>query len=397
MYARVPFRNALEPVMRPHPCRRKLPPSCRALAVLAVALAACDGAPEATEPPPRPIAWTTVEQAAVSETRTLSGVVEPVQRAPLSFEVSGRIAAVAVEIGDRFERGEVLAKLDTRTLELARDERASELAEARAALAEAEADYRRQRRLVEQGWVAEAAFDAAKSARDTARSRLGTAASRLDIARENLADAELTAPYAGVVERRLAEPSERVAAGRTVLEVQGRESGFEVRVAAPETVVDRLERGTRHTVRLPAKPGFELEGRVKDIGAQAEPGGAYPVTLALVTPQPELRSGMSAEVAFALPTRQIRLASAAPEPVLVEIPLTAFTAGAGDGRVAFVFDQGSGTVERRAIRVSEVTGASARVADGLAPCEIVAAKGVDFLRDGQAVTLLGRGPERYHR
>lgn len=361
------------------------------------ALVACEPAPKTSAPPPRPIAWTTVERAAPTETRTLAGVVEAAQRAPLSFDVGGRIASVAVEIGDRFEPGDVLAKLDTRRLELARDQRSSELDEARAALAEAEADYRRQRRLFEEGWVAEAAFDAARSARDSARSRVETAKSRLATARENLADAELRAPYAGVVERRLAEPSERVAAGRTVLEVQGRGGGFEVRVAAPATVVDRLEPGTTHAVRLPARPGLQLAGRVKDIGAQAEPGGAYPVTLALPGPPAELRAGMSAEVAFALPTAEIRLASSAPEAELVEIPITAFTAGDGDGRVAFVFDPASGTVERRAIRVSELTGTRARIAEGLAPGEIVAAKGVAFLRDGQAVTLLGEGPARYHR
>jgi len=361
------------------------------------ALVACDPAPEGREPQPRPIAWTTVERAAPTQTRTLSGVVEPVQRAPLSFEVGGRIATVAVEIGDRFEQGDVLATLDTRTLALARDERLSELEQARAALVEAEANFRRQRRLFEEGWVAEAAFDAARSARDTARSRVETAASRLAIARENLADAELTAPYAGVVERRLAEPSERVTAGRPVLEIHGDAGGFEVRVAAPETLVDRLQPGASHAVRLTAKPALELQGEVRHIGARAEEGTAYPVTLALARRPPDLRAGMTAEVTFALVPDAIELTSAGPVPAVVEIPMTAFTAGEGDTRVAFVFDEASGTVERRAIVVGEVTGDRARIAAGLAPGEIVAAKGVTFLRDGQAVTLLGRGPERYHR
>jgi RND family efflux transporter MFP subunit len=375
------------------PPRRR--PVSLALAPL-VALVACEPAPEAGDPPPRPIAWTTVEPAAPMETRTLSGVVAPVQRAELGFEVAGRIAAVAVEIGDRFASGDVLATLDTRTLRLTRDQRASELEEARATLAEAEAHFRRQERLFDEGWVAEAAFDAAKSARDTARSKVVTAAARLAIARENLEDATLRAPYAGVVAGRLAEPSERVGAGQTVLAVQGRDAGFEVRVAAPETLVDRLERGTDHAVRLPARPGLELAGRVADIGVQAAPGDAYPVTLALEPRRPDLRAGMTAEVTFALATDAIELASSAPAPATVAIPVTAFAAGDGDARVAFVFDEKSGTVARRSIVVSEVTGARARVGEGLAPGEIIAAKGVDFLRDGQAVTLLGRGPERYH-
>jgi len=182
-----------------------------------------------------------------------------------------------------------------------------------------------------------------------------------------------------------------------VLEIHGDAGGFEVRVAAPETLVDRLQPGASHAVRLAAKPALELQGEVRHIGARAEEGTAYPVTLALARRPPDLRAGMTAEVTFALVPDAIELTSAGPVPAVVEIPMTAFTAGEGDTRVAFVFDEASGTVERRAIVVGEVTGDRARIAAGLAPGEIVAAKGVTFLRDGQAVTLLGRGPERYHR
>lgn len=359
-------------------------------------VAACDDMADAGRPAPRPIAWAEVEAAAPCETLTLSGVVRPVQEAPLSFEVSGLIATIEVDIGDHFAEGDLLATLDTRTWRLERDERSSELAEARAALVEALAHYERQARLHADGWVARAGFDDAAAARDTARSRVATAEARLAIAEMNLADTELEAPYAGVVAHRHAEPSQRVVVGEPVLDVQGNSGGFEVRVAVPETVVDRVVEGSVHRIALPARRGASLEARVKDIGAEADPGSAYEVTLALDPSNARLRSGMTAEVVFTLPALDVRFTASADAGPMVAIPITAFVAGDGDGHVAFVFDGTTRTVERRAIEVAAITNDRARIARGLQAGEIVAAKGVDFLSDGQAVTLLGSGPERYH-
>jgi len=364
-------------------------------ALLLAALTACDDEAKLAETPPRPIAWTTVEAVDTVEQRTLSGVVRAVREAPLSFEVEGRIEDILVDIGDRFEAGAILAPLDRRTLSLTRDERASVLAEARASLEEAESDYARQQRLFEEGWVSEAAFDRAAAARDTARSRVETARARLAIAEENLADTELRAPFAGRVAARPAEPSQRVAVGETVVDVEGEGAGFEVRVAAPETIVDRLVRGGAHEVRFPARPGVVLFAVVAEIGAEATNRNAFPVTLTLEEDGVALRSGMTAEVTLNLTEAGIRLASAAGTEAVARIPVSAFAAATGDGQVAFVFDEKSRTLERRAIVVVDVTGDGARVARGLEPGEIVAAKGLDFLRDGQEVALLGRGADRF--
>jgi HlyD family secretion protein len=47
-----------------------------------------------------------------------SGVIEPAAHVSLDFETPGRVADVRVEVGDRVKVGDVLARLDTRQLEL---------------------------------------------------------------------------------------------------------------------------------------------------------------------------------------------------------------------------------------------------------------------------------------
>ncbi len=339
---------------------------------------------------PRPIAWATVAPAATGTTRTLTGVVRASTRAALSFEVSGRIDEIAVDIGSRFAAGDLLARLDARTFELALAERESALAEAEAEAAEAMSEFERQRALHRDGWASGARYDRAVAALETAKSRVQRLGAALEIAREDLADTKLVAPYDGAVARRRAEPSQQIAAGTPVLDIQGVEGGLEVVVSTPETLIDRLAVGAPARVTLPALGGGALAGVIAEIGAEATAGNAFPVTVTLPESPATVRAGMTAEVG-------VTLDSAPDSGPLVEIPVTALRAGHGPtDQVAFVYHPDSGTVRRRTIEIADLASDRALVADGLTPGEVVATAGLAFLSDGQAVSLLGHGPARYN-
>ena len=102
------------------------------------------------------------------------------------------------------------------------------------------------------------------------------------------------------------------------------------------------------------------------------------------------RSGLTVELELQVPEE-------AAEPGAesrVSIPVEAFIADGGRD-LAFVFDPDSETVRAREIEVSELAGRRALVASGLKAGEIVADRGLSFLRDGQRVTRVGVGPSRY--
>lgn len=385
----------------PPPRRRRPFGRLVLLGPLVLLLVACQEPAPIPETPPRPIAWITVGAAEAVSNRCLSGVVRPVQRAPLAFEVGGRVETLEVDVGDHFERGDVLGRLDPRTHRLAREERASEVTQAEAVVHEAEQEHARQQSLNAQGWASEAAFDTAQAALDTARGRLATARARLEIAEEHLADTVLLAPYAGMVARRHAEPAQQVTAGETVLEIQGNGGGFEIAVAVPETLVDGLRPGDIHAVTFPARPGATAQARVTEVSTEAGRGGTFPVTLRLATPHPELRAGMTAEVTVTLAVAGAPTADGTPAAApSVSVPVTAFLAGAGAETVAFVFkptDEAglTGVLERRTITLGAVDSERAMVTAGLTPGEVIATRGLPFLRAGQVVSRLGVGPQRY--
>ena len=164
----------------------------------------------ATEPAPdaRPIDWAEAQPFVDSPVRRLTGTVRAADRAPLGFEVDGRVASVLANIGESFAKGDVLATLETTSLRIALHQARAALFEAEAMETEAELDFRRQQTLFERDVVSEAARDRARASFDSAKSRLAVSQARVADAQESFGDAELIAPYDGQVAARLIEPAQ---------------------------------------------------------------------------------------------------------------------------------------------------------------------------------------------
>ena len=78
-----------------------------------------------------------VRKGTLQVTVSASGFLEPVRQVDLGFDVSGKVAEVSVDIGDRVRAGQVLARLDTAALELSLRQAEAQLKSARAQLAKA--------------------------------------------------------------------------------------------------------------------------------------------------------------------------------------------------------------------------------------------------------------------
>lgn len=359
------------------------------LAVVALTgLAGC--AEKSTETSgPRPVAWTEVVPYDEIEARQLPGLVHAAQQAPLGFEVPGRVAVVNVDIGEKFNRGDVLAQLDARNFRLALAERQANLADARARHLEAGKTLDRKLELEKRGVGSQAAVDSARAARDSAQAQVSRLQALVNLAREDMADTDLKAPYDGEILQRHIEPSQQVRVGETVFEIQGDEGDLEVRVSVPETVVGRLQIGAQARVSFPARAELELDARVSEVGAGAIERNAFPVTLVLPAPPDSIRPGMTAEVRFALSS------GGKPAAGLLAIPVTAFLAGDEQTRTAFVFSEDGNTIHRRSIEIADIRGELALISGGLSTGEVVASKGLAYLKDGQAVEKLDVGVARF--
>ncbi len=248
-------------------------PRILVLASLLCNLAGCKDAGPAPGPAaPRPVLVAEVhsmDAAALS----FVGEVRAAQRAELAFAVSGVVSRVAVDIGAKLRKGDVLAQMDPLPL----------LAQVRGAEAEvlrAKAQATELRLRVERLRQAQAA-DAASPAEWTgvqaelaaAEASLKAAQAQRDAAAWSLTHAELRAPIAGVLASRNLEVGQAVAPGAPVLSLDG--AGRELLLHVPEDLPVKIGQ------TLTMTQGQEQHAsRVLRLGERLQAGGLRQLHLA---------------------------------------------------------------------------------------------------------------------
>ncbi len=170
--------------------------------------------------PPMPVATATVREGEVSKSLETVALVQSETAATVAAQVPGAILEMRWREGDKVARGQVMAIIDPRTLE-----HAVQAAEARLAAAEEEYDkqaaiFARDQTLLAGGAIAQQAFDISKAHLVGAQAARVAAAKALSSAKVVRSYAAVSAPYAGVVSARLAEPGDLAAPGRPLYKIE---------------------------------------------------------------------------------------------------------------------------------------------------------------------------------
>jgi RND family efflux transporter MFP subunit len=188
-------------------------PRAIGLAALAALLTACSPEPAPVAPNVRP-AYVVEVRTGGGEALEWAGEVRAARRAELGFAVAGRVAAVAVEVGDAVRAGQVLARLDEQPLRAQLAAAAAEQARAEAQQAEARQRWQRLSTARQAGAASAAEAGAAQAELATAEAALQAAQAQRALAAWQLEQATLRAPMAGVVGARQLEPGRAPAPGR---------------------------------------------------------------------------------------------------------------------------------------------------------------------------------------
>lgn len=354
------------------------------LLAAAAVLSACDAEVEVPEEIVRSVKTLTVTEASRANSRQISGIVSSRRESSLSFRVGGRVASAEASLGDEVVQGQVLASLEKREYELAVDTAQARLASARAELEEKSETLRRQNNLRQRDFVPQAAVDQAQLAFSTAESSVRVAESNLKNAQDDLDNTTLRAPFAGTVAAKDIDTFSEITAGQTVFELQDAQ-GFDVDVLMPESLIRDVTYGDVVTVRFPILEDAEVAGVVTKIGARAENGNAFPITVALAEEVADVRAGLTAQVTF-------NFGETSDTPVYL-IPVSALDlripveAGSRTERQApvFIFDEEQQTAKQRMVTIRDIRGNEFEVIDGLGAGDVLIVAGVPFLTDGQRV------------
>ncbi len=343
----------------------------------ALALSGCDDpAPEPPEPP-RPVRVVAAEPREDGAAFSLAGIVRPQSESQLAFRIGGRVTERLAAVGDRVEAGQVLARLDRQNEENAwRAARAQVLA-AQARLTEAQSNEWRARELLQSGFGTRQRFDQAVQQLQSARSNLDATRAQFSVAEDRLGYTDLSADAPGVVTRRAVEQGEVVAAGQPLFTL-AREGGRDAVFAVPANLKDQVPANPVISVELTGEPGVRAAGRVREVSPQADAvTGAFEVKVGLANPPEGLRLG-------SIVTGRVTLAAAGG----IELPASALTRA--DGRPAvWVVNPADRTVALRPVELARHDSARITVASGVARGDLVVTAGVQALRPGLQVRLLG--------
>jgi RND family efflux transporter MFP subunit len=182
---------------------------------------------------------------------------------------------------------------------------------------------------------------------------------------------------------RLAEPSELVAAGQTVLVLASTASGWVLRTALADRDVVRLVEGTPATVTFDAFPGRRFAGRVTEIATAATPGtGTFDVEIGISDGDRRFASGLVGKAELELEPLGDRETPAA------LIPVAALVEAHDDAATVFVVDRDAGVARAARISIGGLWGDRVLVLGGLAPGMWVVTDGGAWLADGRAVAIV---------
>ena len=332
----------------------------------------------------------TVKRVPLSQTVPVIGRLVARQAGVVAARINGPIEAFAVEVGDRIEAGQPIAVLDDTALEARRDFYAGKLDEARAELtikqaelALARQDYKRLQKLKKSAAFNQARFNDAKqkAAIADAKARqaetaIAAAKADLRLAEINLYNAQIRAPYAGVVTERLTEAGAYVKIGDPVIRMIG-DRALEIEADVPFQHLGGL------------KPGIE-------VGLRLDDGTSHSAVVRALVPSENPLTRTRA-VRFVPNIGDTLRPLAHEQSVMLRVPMgparhvlsvhkDAIVKRRGKDLVFVVAGEG---VEARPVRLGAAVGSRFEVLEGLSEGDRVVVRGNERLRPGAKVRVVG--------
>ncbi|MBV5295875.1 MAG: efflux RND transporter periplasmic adaptor subunit [Curvibacter lanceolatus] len=330
------------------------------------------GAEPAPARPALTVSTTRPSQATLPLQLSANGNVAAWQEALVSLEAQGlRLTQVLVNVGDTVRAGQLLARLADETVQ-------ADLAQARAALLEAEAhadeavaNASRTRQVQAGGALSEQQISQALSAERAAQARVLAARASVQTQALRLRQTQVLAPDSGVISARSATVGAVPASGTELFRLI-RQNRLEWRAEVTAAELPRLRRGTR--VRLGLPSGAQVMGEVRQLAPTIDPQTRNALVYVDLKPHPELRPGLFARGEFEL----------GQSPALT-LPQQALVVRDG---FSYVFElDAQQNVQQRKVETGRRQGEQVEVLRGLAPGATVVLQGAGFLNQGDRVRV----------
>src|SRR6266699_2897815 len=325
---------------------------------------------ESTKEATPPVSVQVVQPKRGSITRnvTLPGEIKPYQQAMLYAKVAGYLKTITVDKGDRVKEGDVIADIEV-------PEMLADLARYKAEVEVAELDYKRL------GESQKKAPDlVVPQAVDNAKGKLDVAKASLERTVTLLGFAKITAPFSGIVTKRMVDPGAFIPAATSGSAAQNAAivtltdfSRVRVQVAVPELETSLVATDQPVKMTVDGLPGRSFEGRITRFSYTLDEATKTMLAeIELPNPKLELRPGMYAIVKIGIERKEDALL----------VPVDALVV---ERAGAFVFTINDNKAKKTRVQTGFNDRTNVEIVSGVKPEQPVILLGKRVLSDGQAV------------
>lgn len=304
----------------------------------------------------------TISKEVVDMDFSVNGNFQANQRITFNAENSGRITRILVEEGARVSKGQLLANIETNILSV-------DVQTAQDGLQNAERDLQRYESSYATGGVTQQQLDQARLAARNAAARLAQAKVRIN-------DANVRAPFNGIINKKFIEQGAYVSPGNQLFEIVD-VSKLKLAVTVNEMQVAQLKVGGSAKILTNVYPNESFSGKISFIAPQADNTLNFPVEIEVSNNVGnKLKAGMYGTAVFEFPS----------QPASITVPRTAFIGSVSSNKV-YVLENGDTARERKVI-AGRVVGTQVEILEGLKEGEVVITSGQINLIDGSKVAPL---------
>jgi membrane fusion protein, multidrug efflux system len=306
----------------------------------------------------------------ITRSITLPGEIKAYQQATLYAKVAGYLKTIPVDKGDQVKAGDLIADLEVPEL-------LAEQTRYKAEVEVADLDYQR---------LSESQKKApdlvTPQSVDNAKGKLDVAKATLERTETLLGYAKITAPFAGIVTKRMVDPGAFIPAATSGSAAQNAAivtladfNTVRVQVAVPEIESSLVATGQPVKVSIEELPGRNFTGTITRFAyALDEASRTMLAEIELPNPKLELRPGMYAGIKIGIERKDDALLAPV-EALVVE------KAG------AFVFTIADGKAKKTRVQTGFNDGTNVEIVSGLTADQRVILVGKRSLNDGQPVTV----------
>jgi len=334
------------------------------------------------------------------------GRVEAWMETTLASEVAGPVEQVHVVEGQAVGKTELLVSLGTNDAVLDLTRARAEFARAKANRNTTKADAARAKRIHSEGALSDSELARRTLEYDTALAEFQSAEAFLLLAKEQLADTKIRAPFAGSITSLGVDVGEWVTKGGTVLTLTDT-NRLKVRTAIEESDLPFVHSNQLVTIEADALAGQTFEGKVIHVVPRADDRThTFPVIIEVSNTEGRLKPGMFARVAFA----RVENKEGVPEHLATLVPSDAIVVTSKGYIVFSVSFDGMQKImnpatkkemevpkyvaQKHEVKIATRLGDFVEVLEGIESGATVIVTGTEQAREGAQVKIVGGTPPK---